>query len=763
MKRFIQRQGRQISSPSRITRCLLSLEHLETRVVPAVVPAFSSLPGANHTIYLDFDGHVSQNTQWNANFNNPTINSPAYDRDGSPSIFNATELADIESAWNRMAEDFIPFNVNVTTVDPGVNALIKSGPTDTQWGIRVIITSDTQGTGAGGIAFINSFNWNADTGVFVYVTGGKNIAEAGSHEVGHSLGLGHDGTPTAGYYTGHGTGETSWASLMGVGYYTNVTTWDKGEYFGSNNAGANANYNRGPDDLSIITTFNGFGYRPDDVGNTTATSTALSVAGTSVSGSGMIGTTSDVDFFSFTTGAGSVSFNLNPFATGPNLDIKADLYNSSGGLVATSNQTSTLSASFNLILPAGQYFIKVDGTGFGTPGANPPTGYSDYASLGRYTIAGTIVQPATTAQFSVNDLTVNEAAGTATFTVTLTGSISSNAIISYATANGSAIAPGDYTSTSGTLTFVPGGSTTQTVTVSIIDDTLTEPSETFSLNLTNPIGAVILDGQGVATILDNDVGTTLSVAVLDAIKAEGTKKGVTPFTFTVTRSGNTTGSSTVNWAVTGLGGIGFAATTGDFENLVFPSGTTSFAPGETSQVITANVLADSVVENNEYFRVTLTNAVGAVVTGDIADGIILNDDSGRPTFPPTGDKFPLPGQENQPGFQHDHDHEHNGGSAPATTRQQLMQALITQLVSRLEGHSNPLAGTFTASTRSLSTVTTTRLDEVKSRMQSEVSLSIRTMNPTTLKALTSSASSSRGLNLDTSLVDKVFAMMKSSR
>ena len=63
------------------------LEHLETRLCP-VVPAYSSLPGANHTIYLDFDGHVTQNTQWNSYFGVSTINSPAYDTDNNRYVFN---------------------------------------------------------------------------------------------------------------------------------------------------------------------------------------------------------------------------------------------------------------------------------------------------------------------------------------------------------------------------------------------------------------------------------------------------------------------------------------------------------------------------------------------------------------------------------------------------------------------------------------------------------------------------------------------------
>src|SRR5436190_1350609 len=221
---------------------LLRLELLEPRCCLALlVPAFSSLPGANHTIYLDFDGHVTQNTAWNKNWSNPKITSPAYDIDGNANSFSSTELANIESAWKRVAEDYIPFQVNVTTVDPGVEALRRYGAGDTKWGVRVVITSDTEGTGAGGIGYVGSFTWSSDTPVFVYTKGEKSIAEAASHEAGHSLGLAHDGTNRDEYYAGHGSGDASWAPLMGVGYYKNVTTWSRGEYKNASNASGSAN------------------------------------------------------------------------------------------------------------------------------------------------------------------------------------------------------------------------------------------------------------------------------------------------------------------------------------------------------------------------------------------------------------------------------------------------------------------------------------------------------------------------------------------
>ena len=110
------------------------------------------------------------------------------------------------------------------------------------------------------------------------------------------------------------------------------------QYDNWNNGGSTANYSKGPDDLSIITTRNGFSYRADDRGNSIAqASPLLSVTGTTVSDSGIVETTADVDVFSFVTGTGSVTLNVTPFTPGPNLDIKADLYDGAGTLIASSN------------------------------------------------------------------------------------------------------------------------------------------------------------------------------------------------------------------------------------------------------------------------------------------------------------------------------------------------------------------------------------------------------------------------------------------
>lgn len=370
-----------------------------------------SRPSATKKIYLDFDGHTTTGTSWN-NTSRPSFVTPPYDiGDGSgTATFSNTELERIQYIWQRVAEDFAPFDVDVTTEDPGAAGLIKTDGADVNYGIRVCIggsSYDWYGNGAGGVAYISSFDWNSDTPCFVFTaqlgTGNeKYTAEATSHEIGHTLDLYHDGRVASttnsaeGYFQGHG----NWAPIMGVGYYKNIVQFSKGEYLYTNNT---------EDDLAKITASYNTPYIPDDFGNSLATATPVA-AGT-VAVPGIISTPTDVDFFRFETGGGTLTFNIAVDSRSPNLNVEATLYNSAGTALAVSSPTTSMGTSFTASgLAAGTYYLKIDGVGEGDPAS---TGYSGYGSIGNYVLTGTVPEvPTNTPPTAPSSLSVAQACNT---------------------------------------------------------------------------------------------------------------------------------------------------------------------------------------------------------------------------------------------------------------------------------------------------------------------------------------------------------------
>ena len=251
--------------------------------------------GADRTIFLDFDGGPVAGTAWNDSYTVPTSSQPAFDLNGNPATWSQAEHDTIQSVYQRVAEDFRPFNVDVTTQDPGPAALDRSSAADTQFGTRVLVTPSTDAAtricsnACGGVAFVGVYNlvgssYYQPAFVFPQLLSNvdKYIAEAASHEAGHNLGLFHDGTSTVGYYTGH----HNWAPIMGVGYNEPLVQWSSGEYADANNA---------QDDIAVMQS-HGLPLRTDDHGSSVATATAM---GTSRTASGIIERRTDVDVLSF--------------------------------------------------------------------------------------------------------------------------------------------------------------------------------------------------------------------------------------------------------------------------------------------------------------------------------------------------------------------------------------------------------------------------------------------------------------------------------
>ena len=334
------------------------------------IPVLNSLPRAAATIYLDFDGEVIEGHSWEGG---ARIIAPAYN----------LSAAEVTGMWQRVAEDFAPYEVNVST---DLQAYLRAPQ-----GQRIrCITTTNQFAAAGGIAFSGTFQQSGEPVCWNFYSGNAGALVI-SHEVGHTLNLAHDDTTTQGYYGGHGAGATSWGPIMGAPYNQNVCQWSKGDY---NNA------NQQQDDLLIIGAITP--RRQDDHASTPTAATPLTLgSGGSVSNAGVIEGPDDIDAFTFTTGGGTLNLQFNGGAGSPNLDIEAKLYNSAGSLVATASPANQLSATLSAGLPAGSYTVTVDGTGNGTWGSN---GYDDYGSIGAFTISGTVPAPSWRFQIPVNAL-----------------------------------------------------------------------------------------------------------------------------------------------------------------------------------------------------------------------------------------------------------------------------------------------------------------------------------------------------------------------
>ncbi len=336
------------------------------------VPILNSYPSATATILLDFDGHYVQSSVWN---NGNPINCAA----------SGLTEAQMTEAFHRAAEDFRPFNVNLTTDE----AVFLAKPLNLRIRIIITATSSWMTPGYGGVAYVGSFTWGDDTPAFVFSDrhgySPKKVGETISHETGHTVGLSHQSkyngvdcnTPMEQYNSGFGTGETAWAPIMGNSLYRNFSNWNNGPTpYGCTNI---------QDNLSIITTQNGFGYRIDDYTETLNTNTyALQGSGFNVAG--VISTNTDKDAFKFTLNSTSnfylsaIPFNVQGNWIGANLDIRIELYNSTQTLIRDFNPLGTLSNVVDTILTSGTYYLKVYGTGNSNIGA--------YGSLGAYTLTG---------------------------------------------------------------------------------------------------------------------------------------------------------------------------------------------------------------------------------------------------------------------------------------------------------------------------------------------------------------------------------------
>ena len=307
-----------------------------------------------------------------------------YSSDSDPSTFSTAERDVIVRTWAEVAEDYAPFQVDVTTQDPGDAKLRRSSTSDADYGMRVLVTGAAPSTTAlcqacSGIAYVGVFDEPTTVDrpfvhqpAWVFASTLQDnphfLADAISHEVGHTFGLDHDGVAVPGqaiddYYQTPGT----WSPIMGAAYNP-LSEWSNGDYPNANNT---------QDDLAFIAA-HGAPLASDDHGGSPWSATALA-GGPASDTRGSIRSRSDVDVFKVPACTSPVAVHVSPDAPGPDLDVGVRVLHADGTTMLASAPAGRLDA--DVVVPAGTSatYVEVDGTG--------DAGYSDYGSLGRYTLA----------------------------------------------------------------------------------------------------------------------------------------------------------------------------------------------------------------------------------------------------------------------------------------------------------------------------------------------------------------------------------------
>ena len=364
------------------------------------VPLYQSRPGALGVLYIDLDGEVVTDPKWNSG---STINATA-------PVFSSVNT--ILKIWQEVSEAYAPFYINVTT-DVSVYNSATPGRR-----MRIIVTSNNW-IGAGGVALLSSFQWSGTTPCWCF-NGASNLdqnihltAMTISHEFGHTFGLWHDGLLPANpnsnnigaYYQGHFTPVGGWGPIMGAPFYFSggypapirpIVQWSKGQYAGTNASSSNIFTlgNNTQDDVGIISgPANQCGYVQDDFANTITDSTAIPqdpVGSGNISvPQGLIHADNDVDVFRIGQQSGNLLVNASNAPSSPNLKIRLTLINPDGVTTNTiADPTNQLTASINASLPAGDYYLRVEGVGTTTDNATT-NGFVGYGSIGQYSLSGT--------------------------------------------------------------------------------------------------------------------------------------------------------------------------------------------------------------------------------------------------------------------------------------------------------------------------------------------------------------------------------------
>ena len=300
-----------------------------------------------------------------------------------------------------------------------------------------------------------------------------------------------------------------------------------------------------------------------------------------------------VNTFTITTGTGNTSFNV------PALD----------------DSIIEITETFNMVASSTANITLLDNTATGS-------------------ILDNDLVPGVGISFSDTNVIVTEGTDAfAIYTVTLTGDISENVTVDYTTNEGTALNPGDFTTTTGTLTFTPTQNSFD-IQVPITDDSVIEPTEDFTVVLSNiqsNLGIGFVDGNTTnsanGTITDDDSGPGISFANTNVIVTEGTD---TFAVFNVTLVGNISENVSVDYLTNEVS----ALNPNDFTTTI---GTLTFTPGVNTLNIQVPITNDEIIEPQENFSITLSNIVSNLAIGFIngnptidASGTINDDDANTP-------------------------------------------------------------------------------------------------------------------------------------
>jgi hypothetical protein len=316
------------------------------------------------------------------------------------------------------------------------------------------------------------------------------------------------------------------------------------------------------------------------------------------------------------TEGGNLAFTITRSGITSNA-VSASYATSNGTATAGSDYTAT-SGTVNFASGVTSQTVNVPTTNDTTPESSETVNLtlsspSAGAAIGTATRAGTILDN-DTSTISIGDATVTEG-GTLSFTVTRSAPTTGTVGASYATVSDTATSPSDFTAKTGTVSFA-SGVTSQTITVTTIDDASVESAETMNVNLSSPTGgAAIGTSPGTGTINDNDTGLP-EFSIADASGTEGDT-----IIFAITRSGNT--SNAVSIEVTSASGT---ATKGsDFSGF---AGTIGFSAGQTTANAGYTLLNNSTHESTETFTVTISPTVAgtATIVNGTATGTIFDDE-----------------------------------------------------------------------------------------------------------------------------------------